>query len=174
MLMDRSMIDATNGGALMDKTLAVVRHLISNMACNTQQFRIKGAITNKAVNEVGAFDNLRMENQLTELTSLVRQLAVSQHRQIPQVKVCGICTLVEHLTDMCPTLQEPLVETNTADNRTKLSIQIESESRAIFSSKIWTRAKQADPESQLLSAIGIEISHTTIPTTTATNDANVE
>ncbi|RDX84435.1 hypothetical protein CR513_34510, partial [Mucuna pruriens] len=88
------MIDAASGGDLMDKTSTVARHLISNMASNIQQFRIKGAITNKAVNE------------LIELTSLVRQLAVSQHQQNPHVKVCGICTSVEHLTDMCPTLLE--------------------------------------------------------------------
>ncbi|RDX63755.1 hypothetical protein CR513_57779, partial [Mucuna pruriens] len=39
-MMDRSMIDAASGGALMDKMPAVARHLISNMASNTQQFRI--------------------------------------------------------------------------------------------------------------------------------------
>ncbi|RDY05521.1 hypothetical protein CR513_10635, partial [Mucuna pruriens] len=36
--------------------------------------------------------------------SLVRQLAISQHQQIPPVKICGICTFVEHPIDMCPTL----------------------------------------------------------------------
>ncbi|RDX74885.1 hypothetical protein CR513_45323, partial [Mucuna pruriens] len=41
-MMDKSMIDATNGGELMDKTPAVARHLISNMASNTQQFGIRG------------------------------------------------------------------------------------------------------------------------------------
>ncbi|RDY11559.1 hypothetical protein CR513_03750, partial [Mucuna pruriens] len=51
-------------------------------------------------------DNLRLENQLTELTSLVRQLAIGQHQPIAAVKACGICTSVEHPTDMCPTLQE--------------------------------------------------------------------
>ncbi|RDY09885.1 hypothetical protein CR513_05674, partial [Mucuna pruriens] len=35
-MMDRSMIDDASGGALMDKTLATTRHLISNMASNTQ------------------------------------------------------------------------------------------------------------------------------------------
>ncbi|RDX98483.1 hypothetical protein CR513_18584, partial [Mucuna pruriens] len=35
-MMDRSMIDAASGGALMDKTPAAARHLISNMASNTQ------------------------------------------------------------------------------------------------------------------------------------------
>ncbi|RDY11048.1 hypothetical protein CR513_04350, partial [Mucuna pruriens] len=32
------------------------------------------------VNEIGVVDNLRLENQLTELTSLVRKLAVGQHQ----------------------------------------------------------------------------------------------
>ncbi|RDX72965.1 hypothetical protein CR513_47489, partial [Mucuna pruriens] len=35
-MMDKSMIDAANGGALTDKTPAAIRHLISNMASNTQ------------------------------------------------------------------------------------------------------------------------------------------
>ncbi|RDX76044.1 hypothetical protein CR513_44016, partial [Mucuna pruriens] len=42
-LMDRSMTDAASGEALMDKMPVVARHLISNMASNTQQFGIKGA-----------------------------------------------------------------------------------------------------------------------------------
>ena len=36
--MDRSMIDAASGGALMDKALIATRQLISNMATNYQQF----------------------------------------------------------------------------------------------------------------------------------------
>ncbi|RDX91061.1 hypothetical protein CR513_26988, partial [Mucuna pruriens] len=65
----------------MDKTPEATRHLISKMASNTQQFRIRGASQPWMVNEIGVVDNLRLENQLTELTSL-------------------------HPTDMCPTLQE--------------------------------------------------------------------
>ncbi|RDX96359.1 hypothetical protein CR513_20990, partial [Mucuna pruriens] len=49
--MDRSMIDTASGGALMDKTLAVVRNLISNMASNTQQFGVRGVVASKVVNE---------------------------------------------------------------------------------------------------------------------------
>ncbi|RDY04381.1 hypothetical protein CR513_11899, partial [Mucuna pruriens] len=49
----------------MDKTLATARHLISNMASNTQQFGTRGTTTPRMVNEI-----------------------------------------VEHPTDMCPTLQE--------------------------------------------------------------------
>ncbi|RDY02854.1 Retrovirus-related Pol polyprotein, partial [Mucuna pruriens] len=105
-LMDKSMIDAASGGALMDKTPAAARHLISNMASNTQQFGIRGPSQTRMVNEIGAASNQRLENQLTELTSLVRQLAVGQHQPAMAAKVCGICTSVEHPTDMCPTLQE--------------------------------------------------------------------
>ncbi|RDY10421.1 hypothetical protein CR513_05054, partial [Mucuna pruriens] len=104
--MDRSMIDAASGGALMDKMPAAARHLISNMASNTQQFGIRGASQSRMVNEIDAIDNLRLENQLTDLTSLVRQLAVGQHQQSIVARVCGICTSVEHPTNMCPTLQE--------------------------------------------------------------------
>ncbi|RDY00218.1 hypothetical protein CR513_16633, partial [Mucuna pruriens] len=106
MMMDRSMIDATSGGALMDKTSTTAQHPISNMASNTQQFGTRGAVAPSMVNEVGTIDNLRLENQLTELTSLVRQLAIGQYQPIAVLKTYGICTLVEHLTDMCPTLQE--------------------------------------------------------------------
>ncbi|RDX99514.1 hypothetical protein CR513_17425, partial [Mucuna pruriens] len=95
-MMDRSMIDAASGGALMDKTPTAARHLISNMASNTQQFGIRGPSQTRMVNEIG----------LTELTSLVRQLVVGQHQPALAAKVCGICTSVEHPTDMCPTLQE--------------------------------------------------------------------
>ncbi|RDX79851.1 hypothetical protein CR513_39669, partial [Mucuna pruriens] len=105
-MMDKSMIDVVNGRALMDKTPVVARHLISNMASNTQQFGIRGPNPSRPVNEIGAACNQRLENQLTELTSLVRQLAVSQHHTAMAAKICAICTSVEHPTDLCPTLQE--------------------------------------------------------------------
>ncbi|RDX85400.1 hypothetical protein CR513_33419, partial [Mucuna pruriens] len=100
------MINTASGGALMDKMPTTARHLISNMASNTQQFGIRGASQPRMVNEIDAVDNLRLENQLTDLTSLVRQLAVAQHQPSIVARVCGICTYVEHPTDMCPTLQE--------------------------------------------------------------------
>ncbi|XP_073133960.1 uncharacterized protein [Henckelia pumila] len=48
-----------------------------------------------------------LEQQLSELTFLVRHMAVG-NGQI--AKVCGICTQVGHATDMCPTLQEGYAE----------------------------------------------------------------
>ncbi|RDY07838.1 hypothetical protein CR513_07995, partial [Mucuna pruriens] len=71
-----------------------------------EQLLIQGPSQSQMVNEIDAASNQRLENQLTELTSLVRQLAVGQHQPAMAAKVCGICTFVEHLTDMCPTLEE--------------------------------------------------------------------
>ncbi|RDX81203.1 hypothetical protein CR513_38153, partial [Mucuna pruriens] len=68
------------------------------------------------VNEIDAVDNLRLENQLTELTSLVRQLAIAQHQPSIAAKVCGICTSMEHSTDMCPTLQEIELDHSESQN----------------------------------------------------------
>ena len=36
--MDRSMVDAASGGALVDKTPDEARRIISSMAANSQQF----------------------------------------------------------------------------------------------------------------------------------------
>ncbi|RDY14007.1 hypothetical protein CR513_00993, partial [Mucuna pruriens] len=65
-MMDKSMIHAASGGALMDKTLAAAR--------------IRGPSQSRMVNEICAASNLRLENQLSELTSLVRQRVVGQHQ----------------------------------------------------------------------------------------------
>ncbi|RDY04725.1 hypothetical protein CR513_11523, partial [Mucuna pruriens] len=91
-MIDQSMIDAANGGALMDKTPVA--------------FGVKGPSQTRMVNEIGATSNERLENQLTELISLMRQLAIGQHQPTIVAKVCGICTSVEHPTNLYPTLQE--------------------------------------------------------------------
>ncbi|XP_048227305.1 LOW QUALITY PROTEIN: uncharacterized protein LOC125369336 [Ricinus communis] len=98
--MDRSMIDAASGGALVDKTPEEAKQLISNMAENSQQFGTRADGATRRVNEVST-ENL--ENQISDLTALVRQMAVGQLRM---AKVCGICSLQGHPTDMCPTLQQ--------------------------------------------------------------------
>jgi len=74
--MDKSMIDAASGGALMDKTPIAARQLISNMVANYQQFGTRVVSPSRATaSEVSismVADNHRLENKLTELTSLVR------------------------------------------------------------------------------------------------------
>ncbi|RDY13867.1 hypothetical protein CR513_01150, partial [Mucuna pruriens] len=138
LMMDRNMIDAVSSGALMDKTLAIVRHLISNMASNTQQFGTRGVVTSRVVNEVGMIDNLR-------------HLAVGQHQPSALIRVCGICTSVEHLTNMCPTLQE-----------------IESDNAEIFGSIGGYQYGRQPYPSQQYDVANSEIPNTTVPTIATT------
>ncbi|RDX93772.1 hypothetical protein CR513_23922, partial [Mucuna pruriens] len=166
--MDRSMIDVASGGALMDKTPTAARHLISNMASNTQQFRIRGPSQTRMVNEIGAASNQRLENQLTELTSLVRQLVVGQHQPAMAAKVCGICTSMEHPTDMCSTLQE--IELDQTENveaiaTREIAISTRTESGVIRSSIIRIHTEYLSKASKL-SATDSAISSTTFPTAT--------
>jgi recombinational DNA repair protein RecR len=104
MSIDRSIIDAASGGALVDKTPEAVRQLISNMAANSKQFGTRRDFSNKQVNEV-SISNL--ENKVNDLTSLVRSLACGN---VQQVKVCSICSLQGHTSNMCPTMQEDYIE----------------------------------------------------------------
>ncbi|RDX72685.1 hypothetical protein CR513_47787, partial [Mucuna pruriens] len=173
LMMDRSMIDAASGGALMDKMPTTARHLISNMASNTEQFGIKGPSQTRMVNEIGAASNQRLENQLTELTSLVRQLVVGQHQPAMAAKVCGICTSVEHPTDMCPTLQE--TESDQPENvgaiaTWKTAISARTESRTICNPTIRIHTEHLS-EAGRLSTADSAIPSTTFPaaTTTAEN-----
>ncbi|RDY08168.1 hypothetical protein CR513_07631, partial [Mucuna pruriens] len=74
------MIDAANGGALMDKKPAAARYLISNMA--------------KAREPIDRID-------ITGETACCWTTPTNHYNQS-----CGICTSVEHPTDLCPTLQK--------------------------------------------------------------------
>ena len=98
------MIDAASGGALVDKTPEAARNLIANMAANSQQFGTRLDPPSKHVNEVNISS---LEQQIVSLTSLVRQMAVGN---MQTVKACGICLVVGHPTDMCPTFQEEPIE----------------------------------------------------------------
>ncbi|RDY04338.1 hypothetical protein CR513_11966, partial [Mucuna pruriens] len=136
------------------------------------------------VNEVGMVDNLRLQNQLTEeLKSLVRQLVIGKHQPSIAARVCGICTFVEHPTDMCPTLQE--TESDHPESvgsiggyqygkqpyRSKPydTVLVESDSRAISSSKI--RIRQGVPQGSKQLSIESEIPSTIIPTAATTKSA---
>ncbi|XP_062155157.1 uncharacterized protein LOC133863203 [Alnus glutinosa] len=106
---DRNMIDAASGGALVDKTPDAARNLIANIAANSQQFGTRLELPSKHVNEVNISS---LEQQIASLTSLIRQMAVGN---MQTVKACGICSIVGHPTNMCPTLQkEPIEQVNAA------------------------------------------------------------
>ncbi|XP_071926999.1 uncharacterized protein [Coffea arabica] len=101
---DRSIIDAASGGALVNKTPRGAWELIEGMAENSQQFGSREDIPTRRVNKV---ETSSIQQQISELTSFVRQLAVGS---ASQAKVCGVCTAVGHPTEMCPLVQEETAE----------------------------------------------------------------
>ncbi|XP_071708954.1 uncharacterized protein [Rutidosis leptorrhynchoides] len=105
--MDQNMIDATSGGALVHKTPTEARTLISNMDANSQQFGIRQEGPIKSVSEV----NASYDQCLDHLTALVEKLVMGNTQH---VKACGICSIANHPTDMCPTLQDGSVEQTNA------------------------------------------------------------
>ncbi|XP_071906820.1 uncharacterized protein [Coffea arabica] len=107
---DRSIIDAASEGALVNKTPRGAWELIEGMAENSQQFGSREDIPTRKVNET---ETSSIQQQLSELTSFVRQLAVGN---ASQAKVCGVYTVVGHPTEMCPLVQEETAEqVNMAD-----------------------------------------------------------
>ena len=102
--MDRNMVDAASGGALVNKTPAEARNLFNLMAQNTQQFGARESQV-KRVNEIGSSSSV--ENQLSYITVMLNKIVTGG---IQKAVVCGICCLEGHSTDACPTLQEGNVD----------------------------------------------------------------
>ncbi|MCI41481.1 hypothetical protein A2U01_0062714, partial [Trifolium medium] len=79
--MDRNILDAASGRALVDKTPTAAKSLIENMSLNSQQFTTRSnyVTMTKGVNEIQASPpNKAIETRLDELTSLVKQLAAAK------------------------------------------------------------------------------------------------
>ncbi|XP_050122877.1 uncharacterized protein LOC126600335 [Malus sylvestris] len=75
---DRIMLDAASGGAFMDKTPINAKALLKNIAGNTRQFGGRDELPFKKVNEV----------------------------IVAPKQVCGVCSMMGHVTDMCPSLMD--------------------------------------------------------------------
>ncbi|XP_061339676.1 uncharacterized protein LOC133286293 [Gastrolobium bilobum] len=120
--MDRNLLDAASGGVLSNKTPNEAKELIAEIAANAQQFGTSAnssavfqvqtsPMQNPIVVAAGASstDNQRIENKLDELTSMVRQLAVTQTVQ-PSAQQTnnpfGICCDPSHPTGACPSLHD--------------------------------------------------------------------
>ncbi|XP_050915340.1 uncharacterized protein LOC127130360 [Lathyrus oleraceus] len=106
---DRNILDAASGGALADKTPVAAKALIENMLLNSQQFTTRNnyMVQTKGVNEIKvSSSNKALEVRIEELTSLVKQMAVSKYQT---TKLCGICTSNEHPTNTCLIIQDESV-----------------------------------------------------------------
>jgi len=109
------MIDAASGGALGDMTLVEARNLVEKMASNSQQFSARNdAIVLRGVHDVAtdsssSAENKKLEGKLDALVNLVTQLSINQKSASAPVtvaRVWGLCSSVDHHTDLCPSLQQ--------------------------------------------------------------------
>ncbi|XP_071921786.1 uncharacterized protein [Coffea arabica] len=115
---DRSIIDAASGGELVNKTPRAAWELIEGMAENSQQFGTREDVPTRRVNEV---DTSSIQQQISELTFFVRQLAVGS---ASQVKVCGVCAAVGHSIEVCPLVQEETAEQSMRNQMGQMAIAI--------------------------------------------------
>ncbi|CAN6723531.1 unnamed protein product [Malus baccata var. baccata] len=102
--MERQMLDASAGGALVDKTPGAAKLLIANRAHNAQQYEGVGQRDppRPQVNEVSSMPEI--QSQLANLTSIVSQLA--EGMKIHGPSVCSVCSMQGHANDQCPQLIE--------------------------------------------------------------------
>ena len=97
---ERQMLDASAGGALVDKTPMAAKVLIANRALNAQQYEGVGqrGPPRQQVNEVSSTPDIH--SQLANLTSIMSQMAEGMRMQGPIV--CGVCSIQGHASEKCP------------------------------------------------------------------------
>ncbi|CAN6687761.1 unnamed protein product [Malus baccata var. baccata] len=102
--LERQMLDASAGGALVDKTTMAAKVLIANRALNAQQYEGVGqrGPPRHQVHEVSSTSDIH--SQLANLTSIVSQMAEGMKIQGPVV--CGVCSIQGHASEKCPQLIE--------------------------------------------------------------------
>ncbi|KAM1145939.1 hypothetical protein ACFX19_038535 [Malus domestica] len=99
---ERQMLDASAGGALVDKTPMAAKTLIANRALNAQQYEGVGQrdTPRQQVNEVSSTSDI--QSQLANLTFIVSQMAEGMRMKEPSV--CGVCSIQGHASEKCPQL----------------------------------------------------------------------
>ncbi|CAN6579330.1 unnamed protein product [Malus baccata var. baccata] len=103
--LERKMLDASAGGALVDKTPRDAKTLIANRALNAQQYEGVGQRDTPRphhVNEVSSISEL--QSQMANHTSMLSQLVEGPKTQ--GTTICGVCSIQGHQSDQCPQLIE--------------------------------------------------------------------
>ncbi|CAN6560255.1 unnamed protein product [Malus baccata var. baccata] len=121
--LERQMLDASAGGALVDKTPMAAKVLIANRALNAQQYEGVGQKRppRHQVHEVSATSDLH--SQLANLTSIVSQMAEGMKMQGPVV--CGVCSIQGHVSEKCP----QLIENGGWESANAIGFQSQNQSR---------------------------------------------
>ncbi|KAM1543760.1 hypothetical protein PS2_013048 [Malus domestica] len=100
---ERQMLDASTGGALVDKTPMAAKTLIANRALNAQQYESIGQRDNPRQQQVNKVSDIsELQNQMANLTTLLSQVVEKPKEQ--SIAACGMCSMNGHLTDKCPQL----------------------------------------------------------------------
>ncbi|CAN6567573.1 unnamed protein product [Malus baccata var. baccata] len=117
------MLDASAGGALVDKTPMAAKVLIANRALNAQQYEGVGqrGPPQHQVHEVSSTSDLH--SQLANLTSIVSQMAEGMKMQGPVV--CGVCSIQGHVSEKCP----QLIENGGWESANAIGFQSQNQSR---------------------------------------------
>ncbi|CAN6716334.1 unnamed protein product [Malus baccata var. baccata] len=117
------MLDASAGGALVDKTPMAAKILISNRALNAQQYEGVGqrGPPRHQVHEVSSTSDLH--SQLANLNSIVSQMAEGMKMQGPVV--CGVCSIQGHVSEKCP----QLIENGGWESANAIGFQSQNQSR---------------------------------------------
>ncbi|CAN6542443.1 unnamed protein product [Malus baccata var. baccata] len=121
--LERQMLDASAGGALVDKTPMAAKVLIANRALNAQQYEGVGqrGPPRHQVHEVSTTSDLH--SQLANLTSIVSQMAEGMKMQGPVV--CGVCSIQGHVSEKCP----QLIENGGWESANAIGFQSQNQSR---------------------------------------------
>ncbi|CAN6685808.1 unnamed protein product [Malus baccata var. baccata] len=121
--LERQMLDASAGGALVDKTPMAAKVLIANRALNAQQYEGVGqkGPPRHQVHEVSSTSDLH--SQLANLTSIVSQMAKGIKIQGPVV--CGVCFIQGHVSEKCP----QLIENGGWESANAIGFQSQNQSR---------------------------------------------
>ncbi|KAM1331215.1 hypothetical protein ACFX14_043846 [Malus domestica] len=101
---ERQILDASAGGALVDKTPMAAKILIANRALNAQQYEGVGqrGTPRQQVHEVSSKSDIH--SQIANLTSIVSQMVEGMRMQGPIV--CGVCSIQGHASEKCHQLIE--------------------------------------------------------------------
>ncbi|CAN6544146.1 unnamed protein product [Malus baccata var. baccata] len=121
--LERQMLDASAGGALVDKTPMAAKVLIANRALNAQQYEGVGqrGPPRHQVHEVSSTSDLH--SQLANHTSIVSQMAEGMKMQGPVV--CGVCSIQGHVSEKCP----QLIENGGWESANAIGFQSQNQSR---------------------------------------------
>ncbi|KAK1427528.1 hypothetical protein QVD17_16215 [Tagetes erecta] len=103
--MERRLLNASSGGALLDKTPTQIKALITSIAEDTKHSSHEEEWYTDVPRAVKELNTPHIETQLAELTKAVMMLTKNKGAEAPS-HACGICLQTGHPTDMCPILHE--------------------------------------------------------------------